>query len=89
MLRLAAIPLLGALVAMPAMAQGYYPYGYTEYRGAPSAAHEEWYRARRAEDMARWRAANGDYEGANRAHNWANLHRERARQDAWAARGGW
>jgi hypothetical protein len=100
-MRLALIALLGALVAAPAMAQGYYPapsfnyaappaYGYGQ--PAPDAwapAREEWHRARRAEDIARWRAANGDYEGANRAQFWADRHRERAHWNAQVARGGW
>jgi hypothetical protein len=100
-MRLALIPLLGALLAAPAMAQGYYPapsygyapppaYGYAQPRyNAWDSAREEWHRARRAEDMARWRAENGDYEGANRAQFWADRHRERARWDARIARGGW
>lgn len=100
-MRLALIPLLGALVAAPAMAQSYYPapsygyaappaYGYVQpMPDAWSAAREEWHRARRAEDMARWRAENGDYEGANRAQFWADRHRERARSNAYSARGGW
>jgi hypothetical protein len=97
-MRLALIPLLGMFIAAPAMAQVYYQapiyapqaYGYSaEYNGAWDAAREEWHQARRAEDIARWRAANGDYYGANRAQYWANLHRERARHDANVARGGW
>ena len=99
-MRLALIPLLSALVAAPAMARGYYPaplYSYAPpacgyVRPMPDAwdaARQEWHRARRAEDIARWRAANGDYEGANRAQFWADRHRERARWDAHIARGGW
>lgn len=102
MLRFAVVPLLGIFAAGSAAAQGYYyqqpAYGYAQppayaYRApAPdawSAAREEWHRAHRAEDIARWRAANGDYEGANRAQFWAERHRERARRDASIARGGW
>jgi|SRR5689334_240852 hypothetical protein len=99
-MRLALVPLLGSLIAAPAMAQGYYPpasYGYAApaYRyvqPAPTAwdaARMEWHRAHRAEEIARWRAANGDYWGAERAEHWANQHRERARWDAGVARGGW
>lgn len=101
-MRFALIPLLGALLATPAAAQGYYyqapAYGYAQSpaygygQGAPDAwsmAREEWHRARRAEEIARWRAANGDYEGANRAQFWAGRHRERAHESARVARGGW
>jgi hypothetical protein len=100
-MRLALIPLLATLIAVPAAAQGYYQapaYGYAAppsygavqpVPGAWPAAREEWHRARRAEDIARWRAANGDYEGANRAQFWADRHRERARWDTHIARGGW
>lgn len=113
-MRLALIPLLGALLATPAAAQGFfgppgfppppppgfapppppaygYGYGY-DARPEPGtwpAAREGWQRARRAEDVARWRAANGDYEGADRARYWAERQRERARRDAYIARGGW
>jgi hypothetical protein len=95
MLRFALSALLGVFVAGCADAQGYYgqpPMGYGYAAPTPdawSAAREEWHRARRAEDIARWRAANGDYEGANRAQFWAEQHRERARRDAYVARGGW
>ena len=96
MLRFAVVALLGVFVAGCAEAQGYYPYyqppGYAYAAPAPDArwaAREEWHRAHRAEDIARWRAANGDYEGANRAQFWAEQHRERARQDAYVARDGW
>ena len=75
-MRLALLPLLGALVVTPALAQGYYP-------GERMAAREDWHRAHRAEEIARWRAANGDYAGANRAHYWAERHRDRARREAW------
>jgi hypothetical protein len=101
-MRFALIPLLGALIAAtPAVAQGYYrtpaygydrpqAYGYTQRTpDAWSAAREEWRRARRAEDMARWRAANSDYEGANRAHFWAERHRDRAHRNAHVARDSW
>jgi hypothetical protein len=91
-MRFAFIPLLGALVAGPAVAQGYYQPpadGYAQSPDAWSAAREEWHRAHRAEDIARWRAANGDYEGARRAELWANEHRERAQHEAYVARGGW
>ena len=73
-------------------------YGYAApYAGGPaqqgpgawSAAREEWHRAHRAEDIARWRAANGDVEGANRAQAWADRHREQARRNAYIARGGY
>ena len=92
MLRFALIALLGVGVAGCAEAQGYYdqPPGYAYAAPAPDArwaAHEEWHRAHRAEDIARWRAANGDYEGANRAQFWAERHRERARQDIGIAQG--
>ena len=99
-MRIALIGLLASLIAVPALAQDFYAapvYGY----GAPPAygyrppapdawwaARAEWHRARRAEDMARWRAANGDYDGASRAQFWADRHRERARWDAYVARGG-
>lgn len=78
-MRIAPLALLGFLAALPAAAQGYYqapPYGYAAppaYGYAPPApdawasAREGWQRARRAEDIARWRAENGDYEGADRA----------------------
>jgi hypothetical protein len=94
MLRFALVALLGVFVAGHADAQGYYyqPPGYAYTAPAPdawSAAREEWHRAHRAEDIARWRAANGDYEGANRAQFWAERHRERAHWDAHTARGGW
>ena len=109
-MRLALIPLLGALIAAPAAAQGFFgppgffpppppgfappppPHAYGYARPEPgtwSAAREGWHRARRAEDIARWRAANGDYEGADRAQFWAERHRERARRNADIARGGW
>jgi hypothetical protein len=100
-MRFALIPLLSALISAPVMAQTYYPgpaYGYAAppvygyVQPAPDGwgmAREEWHRARRAEDIARWRAANGDYEGANRAQFWADRHRERARWNASVARGGW
>jgi hypothetical protein len=62
---------------------GYAPppaYGYAQpWHNAWDSAREEWHRARRAEDMARWRAEDGDYEGANRTQFWADRHRERAR----------
>lgn len=95
------IALLGALVAGSAAAQGYYeapaygyaaPPAYAYQRPGPdawSAAREEWHRARRAEGIARWRAENGDYEGANRAQFWADRHRDSARRAAGIARGGW
>ncbi len=100
-MRIASLALLGLLAALPAAAQGYYQapqygyaappaYGYAQ--PAPDAwasAREEWHRARRAEDIARWRAANGDYEGANRAQFWADRHRDSARRAAATARGGW
>lgn len=100
-MRIASLALLGCLAVLPAAAQGYYqapPYGYAAppaYGYAPPApeawasAREEWHRARRAEDIARWRAANGDYEGADRARFWADQHRDSARRAAGAARGGW
>lgn len=101
-MRFALIPLLGVFVAGSAAAQGYYqapaygygpPAGYAYGAPAPtgawSAAREEWHRAGRAEDIARWRAANGDYEGANRAQFWAERHRDRARRNAYVARRGW
>lgn len=100
-MRIALLALLGCLATLPAAAQGYYqapPYGYAAppaYGYAPPApdawtsAREGWHRARRAEDIARWRAANGDYEGANRAQFWADQHRDSARRAARAARGGW
>ena len=94
MLRFALIALLGVFVAGRAEAQGYYyqPPGYAYAAPAPNAwfaAREEWHRAHRAEDIARWRAASGDYAGANRAQFWAEQHRERARREAYVARGGW
>jgi hypothetical protein len=85
-MRFVLVPLLGALLATPALAQ---PYGYAERSTAWSAARNEWQRAHRAEDIARWRAANGDYEGADRAQYWADQHRQRARENADVARGGW
>lgn len=85
-MRIALLGLLGLLIAAPAMAQGYH-YG-PDYGYRPDAR-SEWHQARRAEDTARWRAANGDYWGARRAHYWAEQHRERAHWDAHAARGGW
>ena len=100
-MRIASLALLGCLAALPAAAQGYYrtpQYGHAAppfYGQAPSApdawasAREEWHRARRAEDIARWRAANGDHEGANRAQFWADRHRDTARRSAGIARGGW
>ena len=90
-MRFAIVALLGALVATPAGAQGYY-WGpsYQGYRpDAWSVAREERYRAHRAEEIARWRAMNGDYDGANRAGFWAHRHWEIARQNAYIARGGW
>jgi hypothetical protein len=90
-MRFALVALLGALIVTPAAAQGYYggP-GYYGYRpDAWSTAREEWHRAHRAQEIARWRAMNGDYEGANRAQYWAERHREIARQNAGVARGGW
>ncbi len=67
-MRIASLTLLGCLAAFPAVAQGYYqapPYGYAPppaygyAQPAPDAwasAREEWHRARRAEDIARWHA---------------------------------
>ena len=100
-MRIAPLALLGCLAALPAAAQGYYQapsygyapppaYGYAQ--PAPDAwasARDEWRRARRAEDIARWRAGNGDYEGADRAQRWADRHHDRARREADAARGQW
>ena len=87
-MRLASLGLLGLLVATPAFAQGYYPYG-NGYAGpgAWDAAHEHWHEAHRAEHIAQWRAAHGDYYGAQRAENWAARERARAHWDASAARG--
>ncbi len=92
-MRIASLALLGFLAALPAAAQGYYqapPYGYAQ--PAPDAwasARDGWRRARRAKDIARWRAENGDYEGADRAQRWADRHRDRARREADIARGRW
>lgn len=78
---------LCALLATPALAQGYYPGpGYYGYGPPRAAAHDEWRRAHRAEDIARWRAMNGDYEGARRAHYWAERHREIARESRYGWR---
>jgi len=91
-MRVALVALFGTLVAAapPALAQGYYYQGPGYGRPAPTAwdsARDEWQRAHRAQDIARWRAMNGDYEGANRAHYWAERHRELAHRDAAIARG--
>ncbi len=100
-MRIAPLALLGCLAALPAAAQGYYqapPYGYAAppaygyAQPAPdgwASARDEWRHARRAEEIARWRAANGDYDGADRAQSWADRHRDRARQEADAARDRW
>ena len=100
-MRITSLALLGCLAALPAIAQGYYQaplYGYTAppaygyAQPAPDAwasAREGWHRARRAEDIARWRAENGDYEGADRAQRWADRNRDRARREADIARGRW
>jgi hypothetical protein len=84
-MRLASLGLLSLLVATPAFAQGYYPYGPSP--GAWGAAHEHWHQAHRAEHIAQWRAAHGDYYGAQRAENWAARERAQAHWDARAARG--
>ena len=89
-MRLAIAATLCALIATPAAAQNYYPgWGY-QWNGPNrwAAAREEWWRAHRAEDIARWRAMNGDYEGASRAQYWADRHRQIARQNMYG-RGGW
>ena len=90
-MRFAVLALLGALFATPAAAQGYYGWpGYYGYQpDAWSMAREEWHRARHAQEIARWRAMNGDYEGANRAEYWAERHREIAHRNAAIARSGW
>jgi len=89
-MRFALAGILGLLVATPALAQGYYPYGgYGHRPDAWAAAHEQWHEARRAEDIAHWRAAHGDYYGAQRAEYWAQRHREEARWDAHVAHGSW
>lgn len=59
------------LVAAPAFAQ---PYGY----GAPPSVHDR-HVAHRAERVARERAAIGDYEGARRAHHFAQRKRAESR----------
>jgi hypothetical protein len=73
---------LCALLTTPAVAQGSGYYGY----GPRAAAHEEWYRAHRAEDIAHWRAMHGDWEGARRAQYWAERHREIARDSSYGWR---
>lgn len=92
-MRLVLLPLIGALMATPVMAQGYYPYGNERFeQNRPdgwSTARDEWQRARHAREIARWRAANGDYEGANRAEYWAERHRERAHEESNMARERW
>ena len=65
-MRFALVALLGALAATPAAAQGYHP-SPSHGRSAPGAwdaARHEWHQARRARDIARWRAMNGDHDGA-------------------------
>jgi hypothetical protein len=86
-MRLASLGLLGLLVATPAFAQGYYPYGYGPRPGAWDAAHEHWHEAHHAEQVAQWRAAHGDYYGAQRAEQHAQRERAQAHWDVQAARG--
>jgi hypothetical protein len=90
-MRFAILALVGALLATPAAAQGYYgwPGYYGDQPNAWAAAREEWRRARHAQEIARSRAMNGDYDEANRAEYWADRHCELAHRNAAIARGGW